>query len=185
MEDGVVAIARAAGTVQYPANFMMVGAANPCPCGNNGSQTKRCTCMPGMVSRYKKRISGPIIDRIDILMSVPSVQVEKLTGDMSVAEPSRVIRERVQQARDRQLARLSSVGLTNNAEMSNKHVKEFCPLSEDVRVFLRSAVTYMGLSARSYYRVIKVARSIADLEGVENIAKHHVAEALQYRQKEE
>ncbi len=185
MEDGIVAISRAAGTVQYPAKFMMVGAANPCPCGNFGSETKRCSCMPGTVNRYKKRVSGPIIDRIDLVMSVPAVKVEKLTGEASGAESSSNIRDRVQKARNRQLVRLSRVGLTANAEMSNKLVKEFCPLSSEAQQFLRSAVTHMGLSARSYYRVIKVARSIADLEGVTDIVKAHIAEALQYRPKEE
>lgn len=186
MEDGIVSISRAAGTVQYPAKFMLVGAANPCPCGNHGSETKRCTCLPGTISRYQKRISGPIIDRIDLTMHVPAVKVEKLTFDSSIkAESSASIRARVQQSRNRQLRRLNKFGVASNAEMTNKMVKELCPLTTDVQAFLRNAVGKLGLSARSYYRVIKVARTIADFAGDETITRIHLAEALQYRPREE
>lgn len=186
MEDGIVTISRAAGTVQYPAKFMLVGAANPCPCGNHGSETKRCTCLPGMVNRYQKRISGPIIDRIDLTMHVPAVKAEKLTFDTSMkAESSAIIRARVQKARDRQLRRFHTVGIASNAEMSNKMVKELCPLTGEVHALLRSAVGQLGLSARSFYRVVKIARTVADLVGEENLALPHVAEALQYRPREE
>lgn len=182
MEDGVVNISRAAGTIQYPAKFMLVGAANPCPCGNHGSQTKRCTCLPGTVNRYEKRISGPIIDRIDLVMPVPAVDVEKLTLDgVFKAESSSAIRTRVQRARNRQIKRLAPYSITSNAEMSNKMVKELCPLATEVQAFIRMAVGELGLSARSYYRIIKVARTIADIAGDEIITKHHTAEALQYR----
>ena len=182
MEDGIVSISRAAGTVQYPAKFMLVGAANPCPCGNHGSETKRCTCLPGTVSRYEKRISGPIMDRIDLVMHVPAVKVEKLTFDSpGQAESSAIIRARVQTARNRQTKRLSKYSIASNAEMSNRMVKELCPLDGNVQAFLRSAVGELGLSARSYYRVVKIARTIADLFGDGMIATAHVAEALQYR----
>lgn len=186
MEDGIVSISRAAGTVQYPAKFMLVAAANPCPCGNHGSETKRCTCLPGAIHRYAQRVSGPIIDRIDLSMHVPAVKVEKLTLDTSQkAQHSATIRMRVQAARNRQLKRLRKFSIASNAEMTNKMVKELCPLSNQVQAFLRSAVVELGLSARGYYRVMKIARTIADLAGEEVIALSCVAEALQYRPREE
>lgn len=186
MEDGIVSISRAAGTVQYPAKFMLVGASNPCPCGNHGSEIKRCTCLPGTISRYEKRVSGPIMDRIDLTMHVPAVKVEKLTFDAGQkAESSAIIKRRVQQARNRQLRRLSTCAIASNAEMSNKMVKELCPLTSDVQAFLRMAVGQLGLSARSYYRVVKIARTVADLAGDETITLPHVAEALQYRPRED
>lgn len=185
MEDGIVSISRAAGTVTYPSKFTLIGAANPCPCGNFGSPTKRCTCLPGIVSRYRKRISGPIIDRIDLHVHVPAVDVEKLTQGVGRGETSQIINKRVQQARDIQEKRYKKLGITSNTELSTKMVKELCPLSQDVLVFLRQAVTKMGLSARSYYRVIKVSQTIADLSGDKDIVLPHVAEALQYRPKEE
>lgn len=185
IEDGIVSISRAAGSVMYPAKFMLVGASNPCPCGNFGSETKRCTCLPGAVHRYQKRISGPIIDRIDLVLSVPAVNVEKLTSRLSQAESSVSIRLRVQNARNRQLERLEKFAISSNAEMTNKMVRELCPLSPEVQTFLRQAVGNLGLSARSYYRVIKVSRTIADIENSDGVTLPHVAEALQYRAKEE
>ncbi|MFZ5844905.1 MAG: YifB family Mg chelatase-like AAA ATPase [Patescibacteria group bacterium] len=181
MEDGIVSISRAAGTVTYPAKFILVGAANPCPCGNYGSETKRCTCLPGAISRYQKRISGPIIDRIDLHIPVPAVDVGKLTGGVNKSESSKVIQQRVQQARRQQLGRFKKFQIKANAEMSTKMVKELCPLSTEALGFLRQAVSRLGLSARSYYRVIKVSRTIADLAKEKEIALPHIAEALQYR----
>lgn len=185
LEDGIVSISRASGTVIYPAKFILVGAANPCPCGNYGSETKRCTCMPGMVSRYVKRISGPIVDRIDLHVHVPAVHVEKLTASGQKAESSASIRKRVQKAREMQLRRFKKTNLKANAEMTTKHVKTYCELNDEVTVFLRQAVSRLGLSARSYYRVIKISRTIADLESVPGISVAHVAEALQYRPNDE
>jgi magnesium chelatase family protein len=185
LEDGIVSISRAAGTVTYPAKFMLIGASNPCPCGNHGSETKRCTCMPGMVSRYAKRISGPIIDRIDLHVHVPPVNVEKLTSENYTSESSKSIQKRVEKARERQLTRFKHIGLSSNAEMNTKRVKEYCKLSSEVSMFLRQAVGKLNLTARSYYRVIKVSRTIADLQAETDITISHVAEALQYRPKEQ
>jgi magnesium chelatase family protein len=181
LEDGIVSISRAAGTMTYPAKFILVGAANPCPCGNWGSETKRCTCLPGMISRYQKRVSGPIIDRIDLHIPVPAVDAGKLTGGVAKSEASKKIQQRVQQARRQQLGRFKKLGVKANAEMSTKMVKEFCPLSSEVLSFLRQATARLGLSARSFYRVIKLSRTIADLAKEKEIALPHVAEALQYR----
>ncbi len=182
IEDGIVHISRASGSVTYPAKFMLVGAANPCPCGNFGSLTKRCTCLPGTVSRYQKRISGPILDRIDLHSFVPEVKVEKLV-DTSVrkSESSHEVRQRVQKARIIQEKRFRGASYCSNAEMTTNAVKEYCALSSEVLGFLRQAVSRMHLSARSYYRVIKVARTIADLSKDTEITISHVAEALQYR----
>ncbi len=185
IEDGIVSISRAAGTVQYPAKFMLIGASNPCPCGNFGSETKRCTCLPGAIGRYQRRVSGPIIDRIDLHVSVPAVKVEKLTREEMKAEDSRYVKKRVQEARDMQSRRFAIIGIASNAEMSTRMVKELCPLSDDVVSFLRQAVSRMGLSARSYYRIIKVSRTIADLAGERQIVLTHVAEALVYRPSEQ
>lgn len=185
LEDGIVSISRASGSVKYPAKFMFVAAANPCPCGNFGSETKRCTCLPGLVSRYQKRISGPIIDRIDLHVHVPAVSTEKLTTTGLRSESSAVVQKRVQHARNRQTHRLEGYKLVANAEMNTKHIKECCPLAVEVQQFLQQAVVRFRLSARSYYRVIKVARTIADLEDVPDIAISHLAEALQYRPKED
>ncbi|HCM82609.1 MAG: Mg chelatase, subunit ChlI, magnesium chelatase family protein [Microgenomates group bacterium GW2011_GWC1_43_11] len=185
MEDGIVTISRAAGAVTYPSKFMLVGAANPCPCGNYGSQTKQCTCLPGMVSRYRKRISGPLLDRIDLHVHVPAVQPEKLTMNSQKGESSESVRKRVQKARILQGKRFVKIGIPSNAEMSNKMVKEFCPLSDETTNFLRQAISQFSLSARGYYRMIKVGRTIADLTGEVDIATCHIAEALQYRPIEE
>ncbi len=183
MEDGIVSISRAAGTVTYPAKFTLVAAANPCPCGNWGSETRRCTCLPGMVLRYQKRISGPIIDRIDLHVPVPAVAVEKFTT-LTTAESSEVIQKRVQAARQIQLQRFSEMAIRSNAEMTSKMVKELCPTTDHATAFLRQAMSRMGLSARSYYRVLKVSRTIADLSSDRIVDLPHVAEALQYRPKE-
>jgi magnesium chelatase family protein len=184
IEDGIVTISRAVGSVRYPAQFMLLAAANPCPCGNFGSEMKACTCLPGMVTRYQKRISGPIMDRIDLHVNVPAVLPEKYTGHIEKGESSLVVQTRVQQARRIQIARFVGTNRKANADMNTKDVRTYCPLSDDVAAFLRQAVSRMGLSARSYYRVIKVARTIADLADEKHIALTHIAEALQYRPSE-
>lgn len=181
IEDGIVQISRAAGVASYPAQFILIAAANPCPCGYLGDEKRQCRCSPGQIIRYQKRLSGPLLDRIDLHLEIPAVKVEKLTGEASVAEDSKSIRRRVQKTRDKQNRRFQGKKIMNNAEMQTKEIKEFCPLSADCLNLLRQAVSQMSLSARGYYRVIKVARTIADLAGEEKINVTHLAEALQYR----
>ena len=185
MEDGIVTISRAKGTVEYPAKFTLVAASNPCPCGYYGSDQNKCKCLPGQISRYQKRVSGPILDRIDIHIDVPQVRVEKLIENKTPSESSDSIQKRVEAARDIQLKRFKEKGIVSNAEMSTKQVKEFCSLPKDGEIVMRQAVNLLGLSARSYYRVIKVARTIADIEGAKEIETKHLTEALQYRPKED
>lgn len=187
MEDGYVTVSRARGRITFPAKFMVVAASNPCPCGYFGDPTKECRCMPGLISRYQKRISGPILDRIDIHLEVPAVKVEKLASESikQKIEDSKTVRKRAQKARDIQLRRFKGLAITSNSEMNSKQVKEFCGLDSACLDLLRMAVARMGLSARAYFRVIKIARTIADLESSKTIAPSHIAEALQYRPKME
>lgn len=183
MEDGFVTISRAQGRVMFPAKFMLVAAQNPCPCGYFGDPTHECKCLPGQILRYQKRVSGPVIDRIDIHLDVPAVKLDKLTEDDKgrLAESSLAIRKRVQKARDAQTKRFKGRKIASNSEMVSKDVKELLELSNECRELLRLAVARMSLSARSYYRTVKLARTIADLQEEKNIAPNHVAEALQYR----
>ena len=186
MEDGKVTISRAKGSVTYPASFLLVAASNPCPCGYYGDPKRHCKCLPGQIARYRKRISGPILDRIDIHIEVPSVETQKLLGESaSKSESSEVIQKRVQAARERQLKRFAGTKLKSNSEMGTKEVKKYCPLSPECRTILRSAIVNLGLSARSYFKVIKVARTIADLAGKDDIDTICLAEALQYRLRDE
>lgn len=185
MEDGIVTISRAAGTVSYPAHFLLIAASNPCPCGYFGSDIKPCRCLPGQISRYQKRVSGPILDRIDIHINVPAVRIEKLVEKQKGAESSKNIRKKVQKARNKQKIRFKKIAFVSNSEMTTKAVKEFCELSSDCQKLLTAAANQLSLSARSYYRVIKVARTIADLGGEKGIAMSHIAEALQYRPRQE
>ena len=183
MEDGIVTISRSAGRVNFPAKFMLVAAQNPCPCGFFGNPTKNCKCSLNQIMRYQRRVSGPMLDRIDIHMDVPAVKVEKLTHQINpeLAEGSSIIKKRVQKARDAQTKRFKTKNITSNSEMGNKEIKEFCSLDENCIKLLQLAVVKMNLSARSYNRTIKLARTIADLEGLSKINSAHIAEALQYR----
>ncbi|OGD86364.1 magnesium chelatase [Candidatus Curtissbacteria bacterium RIFCSPHIGHO2_01_FULL_41_11] len=180
MEDGHITISRAAGSVKFPCRFSLVAAANPCPCGYFGDETRNCTCTPSAITRYQKRISGPILDRIDMHISVPMVRPDKLTLAFK-SESSATIQKRVQRARDIQLKRFKGQKITSNAEMNNKQLKQFCNLDEQSILLLKQAITKLNLSARAFHRVIKIARTIADLEDSVKIKSNHVAESLQYR----
>lgn len=183
MEDGFVTISRAHGRITFPSKFMLVAAQNPCPCGFLGDPVHNCKCMPGQIMRYQKRISGPMLDRIDIHLDVPAVKLEKLTVvDKDIkSENSDTIRKRVQKARDQQTKRFKGRKIKTNSEMNNKDLREFCQLSNECLDLLKMAMTRMNLSARSYYRILKLGRTIADLEGSQTITPTHIAEALQYR----
>ncbi len=183
LEDKVVTISRATGSLMFPANFMLMAAMNPCPCGYYSDARHECTCSRGMVEGYQKRISGPLMDRIDIHVEVPPVDYEKLSGQ-TTAEPSSAVRARVEAARTRQRARLKGTPLHCNADMGPAEVRQFCALDAAGRSLIKAAMTQMGLSARAYHRVLKLARTIADLAGEEGIQAPHLAEALQYRRRQ-
>lgn len=185
LEDGVVSIARAQGRVTFPAKTMIVAAQNPCQCGYFGDNLHTCVCPPTNIIRYQKKISGPLLDRIDIHLDVPAVQVEKLATTTSTNESSASIRERVQTARERQQKRFAGTSLITNSDMTGKDIKVFCKLDSSCLDLMRTAVDKLRLSARSYHRIIKLGRSIADLENVDNILVSHLAEALQYRPRQE
>jgi len=184
MEDGIVGIVRATAHVSYPASFTLLAAVNPCPCGYLGHPRRACKCTDKMIRKYRARISGPILDRIDLHVQVPAVEADKLTSDqLSVNQlSSRVIREKVVLARKMQEVRFGSDGLYTNSQMHNKHVKKYCKLDGETLRILKLAVEKWDLSARAYFRLIKVARTIADLDESENIGVKHMAEALQYKQ---
>jgi len=182
LEDKLVTISRAQGTITYPANFMLVGAMNPCPCGFYGDPIKECSCSTTSVTRYQKRISGPLLDRIDIHVEVPRVDYEKL-ADKRRVEDSATIRLRVQAARDRQLKRLVGTKLTCNAEMGPAEVRDLCEVEPAAEKLLKAAMQQLHLSARAFHRVLKLARTIADLAESDTIAANHIAEAIQYRPK--
>ncbi len=185
LEDGLVTVARAAATVSFPAQFTLVAAQNPCPCGYYSDPTKHCLCTPSQIMKYQKKISGPLLDRIDLCVEVGRIEYDKLTSD-SPGESSEDIQGRVQKARDVQTERFKHLkDIKTNSEMSIKEIKEYCKLSEAEQNFMKTAVVKMYLSARSYHRILKLARTIADLEGVEVLAINHLAEALQYRPKVE
>ncbi len=189
LEDKVVTISRAQGSLSFPASFMLIGAQNPCPCGYFGDPERACTCSPALVSKYQKRLSGPLLDRIDIHLEVPRVPFQKLSDERR-GEPSAKIRERVEAARARQTARFErggkqggkhAAGLTCNADMGPTEVRDFCQVDETGRQLLAAAMRQMNLSARAYHRILKLARTIADLAGCERIQPAHLAEAIQYR----
>jgi magnesium chelatase family protein len=180
LEDKVVTISRAQGSVTFPANFMLVGAMNPCPCGYYGDPVKPCTCSPVVVSRYQKRISGPLLDRIDIFVEVPRVDYEKLADDR-MGESSGVVRQRVEQARAIQRKRFNGTKLVANADMTPLEVREFCQVEPSAQSLLQAAMRQLCLSARAFHRILKLARTIADLAEAETISASHLAEAIQYR----
>lgn len=180
LEDKVITISRAHGSVTFPSNFMLVGAMNPCPCGYYGDPFRQCTCPASLVSRYQKRISGPFIDRVDIFVEVPHIDYEKLADDR-LGEKSEMVQARVKAARSRQQKRFEGTELTCNAEMTPAEVREFCQAEEQAQSLLKAAMKQLYLSARAFHRILKLARTIADLENADIIKAHHLAEAIQYR----
>ncbi|MEN6408732.1 MAG: YifB family Mg chelatase-like AAA ATPase [Anaerolineaceae bacterium] len=181
VEDKVVTISRAQGSLTFPANFQMIAAMNPCPCGYFGDPVKPCTCSFGTVTKYQKRISGPLLDRIDIHIQVPRVEYDKLS-DSRTGEPSAVVQARVETARQIQRQRFAaSDGVACNADMRPAEVRLFCALDETGRTLMKTAMSQLQLSARAYHRILKLARTIADLNDSESILPIHLAEALQYR----
>lgn len=180
MEDGYITVSRNAASVQYPANFILIASMNPCPCGYYGSTTHECKCSSSAIHNYLSKISGPLLDRIDLHIEVDSVEYEDLTT-YKLEEPSAKIKERVNKARDIQLKRFQNSPVYSNSQMNEKEFKEFCSLNKECADLLEMAFRKFNLSARAYNRILKVARTIADLDGNENIEKKHLLEAIMYR----
>jgi magnesium chelatase family protein len=183
MEDGKVSITRIAGSVTFPASFMLIAASNPCPCGYLGDPKKECKCTPRMVMKYQAKLSGPLMDRIDLHINVPAVDVDKLINKSRQlgSQTSRQIREQVINARKIQNKRFKGLKIYTNANMKNKHIAKFCDIDKGSLLLLKQAVNTYNLSARTYFRLIKVSQTICDLAGEKRILPNHVAEALQYR----
>jgi len=181
LEDRIVAISRARFSVEYPASFMLMASMNPCPCGYYNHPEKECVCAPGVVQKYLNKISGPLLDRIDLHVEVTPVPFSELSKVQS-AETSKQIRDRVMMARQIQTERYKNTeGIYCNAQMRSKDLKEYCQLDEASNSLLKTAMERLGLSARAYDRILKVARTIADLDQAEQIQTNHIAEAIQYR----
>ncbi len=183
LEDGVVTVSRASGTCQFPAQITLVAAMNPCPCGFLDDPEKNCVCTANQIARYQAKLSGPLLDRIDLHVQVPRVSFDKLAGRGTLAEHSESIRARVEEARNRQLARFAGMeGLVCNADMTSPLIKQHCVVGDEAGSLLQSAVQQMNLSGRAYFRILKLARTIADLAGSDEISLTHVAEAISYRE---
>lgn len=180
LENGEVTVSRAVASITFPARFTLVAAMNPCPCGFFGDNRHQCSCTPGMIQRYRARVSGPLLDRIDIQIEVPAVPYRELSSEYS-GERSEIIRQRVTEARQRQLRRFKEEGIYANGQMKTRHLKKYCRLKEEAHSILDRAIQKLNLSARAYTRILKVARTIADMEASEDILPHHVSEAIQYR----
>ena len=180
MEDGQVTITRASSTVTYQANFMLVAAMNPCPCGYLGDPKRECHCTYLQIQRYRSKISGPLMDRIDIHMEVPPVRYRDLSS-AGVGETSAEILQRIKKARRIQEARFARMKVHVNAGMNSRHIRRFCTLDRESGDLLEQAMDRFGLSARAHSRILKISRTIADLEGTPEVGANHVAEAIQYR----
>lgn len=183
MEDGEVSITRIAGSVNFPAKFMLIAAANPCPCGYLGDPKKECKCSPRMIMKYQSKLSGPLMDRIDLHVNVPAVDINKLIANSGqrIENNSKKIRQQIIKTRDIQSKRFKGLNIYTNSNMKNKHIKEFCDIAPEALSLLKQAVNTYNLSARTYFRLIKVSQTIADLAEDKKILSSHVAEALQYR----
>lgn len=180
LEDGIINISRVNASLTYPCNFMFVASMNPCPCGYFGSKDKECTCSTTSIEKYMGKISGPLLDRIDIQIEVSPVKYQKLESEER-AESSEAIKQRVNKARKIQQQRYKEVGIYANSQLTPKLVNKYCKLDKESKEILKSAFERLGLSARAHGRILKVARTIADLDGKENINSSHIAEAIQYR----
>lgn len=180
LEDGKITISRSAGTVSYPSNIMVVAAMNPCPCGYLGHPTRECVCTEAARRRYRDKVSGPILDRIDIHIEVEPVDYDRLSSKTK-EESSASIRERVNRAREIQRKRFAGTEITCNAKMTPRMTREFCILSPDAENLLKLSFEKLGLSARAYDKILRIARTIADLDESENIEAAHIAQAVQYR----
>jgi magnesium chelatase family protein len=180
LEDGSITVSRAIGSIKYPASFMLVAAMNPCPCGFFTDPQKECSCTPLQIQRYRAKVSGPLLDRIDIQVEVPALRYEELAARQP-GESSAEIRSRINRARQIQLARFEKRGLHANAQMGAREIRRYCAVKPEAEKLLETAINKLGLSARAYTRILKVARTIADLEPAEEIQPPHVAEAIQYR----
>jgi len=183
LEDKIVTVSRAKNTLTFPASFMLIASMNPCPCGNYGSTIKECTCNPYQVTKYRSKISGPLMDRIDIQLEVPALKIEEITSDTNntVSETSAVIRQRVIAARKIQLERFKGKKIYCNAQMGPKEIKKYCVLDDKSKTLLKTAIEKLGFSARAYDRILKVARTIADLADSQTISVQHISEAIKYR----
>ena len=180
LEEGTISITRVAAALTYPARVMLVAAMNPCPCGFLGDRIKPCICSPAQIQRYRAKVSGPLLDRLDLHVEVPAVPFRDLAADER-GEESATIRERVIAARTRQVKRYEGSRTHSNAQLRPAQIKKYCRIDEPGRMLIEQAVARLGLSARAYMRVLKVARTIADLAQRDSIAAEHVAEAIQYR----
>ena len=182
LEDGRISVARARGSITYPSKFILIASMNPCPCGYYGDPDKECKCSAGEVMRYRRKISGPFLDRIDIHLNVPRVKIDKLMSE-KIAESSSEIRKRVELARKKQNERFAGSKVMTNAEMGIQQIKKYCQLDAKAEELLKNALEKFVLSARAYHRILKVARTIADLAGSDKITTEHLAESIQYRTK--
>ncbi|HAV10276.1 MAG TPA: magnesium chelatase, partial [Dehalococcoidia bacterium] len=180
LEDKVVTISRALGSITYPASFMLISAMNPCPCGYYGDPVKECKCTTGEIVRYQKKISGPLLDRIDIFIEIPRVEYDKLSDD-ALGEASATVQKRVEAARQKQINRFRETKLTCNTDMTALEVKNFCQIEPQAQTLLRTAMKQLQLTARAFHRILKLSRTIADLDNSDTIKTNHLAEALQYR----
>ncbi|MDD5022387.1 MAG: YifB family Mg chelatase-like AAA ATPase [Endomicrobiaceae bacterium] len=181
LEDKIVTVSRAKSTLSFPASFMLIASMNPCQCGHYGDANKECTCNQYQITKYRSKISGPLMDRIDIQIEVPALKIDEITADKTIAETSDVIKQRVIKARNIQYERFKDKNIYCNAQMGPKEIKKYCVLDDKAKDLLKNAIEKLGFSARAYDRILKVARTIADLAESETITSTHIAEAIKYR----